>query len=439
MPRKKKSLFRNLISHRRGDAAPAKPRPARQPGPQIDNLEGRVVLSHVGFPGQAYGYGAYSQAPAQVAQDPGMIQAAPLQFAQGADAATDVSAENVAWGSPGMQPVRTIHAPASRGFQGAGPGMSFEFQGQGNAAYGPGIRGVGGADGFATARGWQGAINTTVSSVTQSVSGASVLPAQPGELVQDLSATAAPTNVPYGGQPGGGGFRAIQGTPAAGFQNFRGAAPASFRSFQGGPVAITQGIGGHQAARWTSANAGGDFTPASGFGQQDEQLAEHQETLRTDLEAIIGESGVTDAQRWAFRKDIRALAEADLQLDPEALSPVADDVFSAIADGSFDANLETIRGDFAATFSASADDEGSLTDEELTLVNQTFDHFVAIAKGLNLTTDKLDVLTADRKAIQDDLDRLEVDSTAAPVASTNLDLILSPGQGTVARFARPRA
>jgi hypothetical protein len=311
--------------------------------------------------------------------------------------------------------------------------MSFDVQGEGGPVAGAGMRNIRVANGFGAAQGWRGEVNTTASYVTQSVSEASALPAQQAELLQAPTTPYALTNAPSSGQAVGG-YRTLQAAPASGFQTFQGTPYGGFQTFQGNPSAGFQAIQGRPFA------GGRGFTQAQG-SVQDEQLAEHQETLRTDLDAVVGESAVTDGQRWAFKKDVRSLAEAGLPLDPEALSSVADGLLTAIADGSFEANQETIRGEFAATFTESSDDSDdsdALSDKEVALVNQTFDHFVAIAKGLNLTTDKLDVLTADRKAIQDDLERLEISTTGTPAPDSNLDLILSPNQGSGARFVRAR-
>lgn len=388
MPRKE-NLLRSLISFRRGKAASTKHRKPKQPVPQLDNLEGRVVLSHFGMPGQ--GMASLSRVPAQIGQETGPGQQAFVQFGQDAGMAGTTAIGGRGFATNGgfsvaqqgraTNPVRGVQATdfgSSRGMQGTPAGLhSVQANAPGMAWGQPsGMTGVG----------------TTAPTALPTATIQQVGPAQ-GQAMPNLQ-----MGGPLGGSIGGG-FRGFQGGAHGGFQG-------------GGPQGAGQG-----------------FARGRGTVAQDEQLTEHQETLQTNLETVIGDSGVTDGQRLALSKDIQSLAKAGLQVDPAALSPVADSLLAAVADGSFDANQETIRSDFAATFGGTTDGEGSLSDENLALVNQTFDHAVAIAKGLNLTTDKLDQLTADREAIQADLERLGVDTTAAPAPDSSLSLIVTPGPG----------
>lgn len=183
-------------------------------------------------------------------------------------------------------------------------------------------------------------------------------------------------------------------------------------AFPGGPLALR----------------GGNFRRGGGRGFiGDEQLNEDLQQLRTDLSGVLSGSSVTDAQRLALRTDFRAIAETGFRVDKEALGTVVDSLLTALADGTYDSDAtvaQSIEESFDALFADSSVDQ--------TLIDQTYADLVAVARGLDISTEELDTLAADREAIQADLERLGIDAAkqGGPGWSTsNLDLVLSPGFG----------
>jgi hypothetical protein len=171
------------------------------------------------------------------------------------------------------------------------------------------------------------------------------------------------------------------------------------------------------------------FLPGRSSIVQDQQLATDLDKLRTDTDAVLSGSSVTDAQRQALANDMRSIrnADSDLQLDKTALSNVVDTLLTALADGSYDANTDTaasIKSSFTTLF------DGSSVDQSL--IDQTFTDLLAVARGLNISTDELNTLSTDRAAITADLTRLGIDTTHPGPGQSNVDLVLSPG------FGRPR-
>lgn len=162
----------------------------------------------------------------------------------------------------------------------------------------------------------------------------------------------------------------------------------------------------------------------------DEQLQAHMETLRTDTEAVLAGSSVTDSQRLALSKDLKAIAEAGFTIDMNTLSAVADSLLAALADGSYDtdaAKVTAIQQSFHDLFTDSSVDS--------TRIGTTYNDFLAVARGLNVSTEGLQTLNADRAAIQADWERLGLldpstdTDTADPAPGmmpqgSNLELIL---------------
>lgn len=186
------------------------------------------------------------------------------------------------------------------------------------------------------------------------------------------------------------------------------------------------GPGGFRGGRGGGPGRGG-FGDMGRPAPIDEQLAEHMNQLRTDMESVLSGSAVTDAQRLALSQDLRVIADAGLRLDPTKLQPIADTLLTAVADGTYDSNAETaasIRTSFDALFTDSSVDS--------TVIDKTYNDLVAVAKGLNLSTEELNTLTADRAAIAADLERLGIDTTDHPGPqgpSSNLEFLLAPGFG----------
>ena len=189
------------------------------------------------------------------------------------------------------------------------------------------------------------------------------------------------------------------------------ATSANGLAFPGGPLALR----------------GGSFRRGGRGFIGDEQLREDLQQLRTDLTAVLGGSAVTDAQRLALRTDFRSIAETGFRVDKEALGTVVDSLLTALADGSYDSDAtvaQSIQDSFEALFADSSVDQ--------TLVDQTYADLVAVARGLDISTEELETLAADREAIQADLERLGIDATIGQGpgwSTTNLDLVLSPGFG----------
>ncbi len=154
---------------------------------------------------------------------------------------------------------------------------------------------------------------------------------------------------------------------------------------------------------------------------QDADLTAHLEQLRNDQLAVLSGSSVTDAQRLALRTDLRDLGEAGVCLDPATLAPVIDSLLTTLADGTYDSDATVARANQDAFNALFAD-----TGVDQTLIDKTYTDIVAIARNLNLSTDGLTQLAADREAIDADLERLGFTSTRG-FSQSNLDLILSPG------------
>lgn len=199
------------------------------------------------------------------------------------------------------------------------------------------------------------------------------------------------------------------------------------------------GLGSRAAARLATAAAAntdsssttsltltGGSAGACGAGLgsvQDEQLASELETLRTDVGAVLSGSAVTDAQRLAPRTDLRTLAAAGFRFDKATLAPVVDSLLAALADGTYDSDAAVSaanRAAFTALFSGSSVSQAT--------IDRTYTDIVAVARGLDISTDELNTLAADREAIQASLARLGITSTRG-AGQTNLDFILSPGGG----------
>lgn len=170
---------------------------------------------------------------------------------------------------------------------------------------------------------------------------------------------------------------------------------------------------------------GGSAGACSGgvAGVQDAQLAAELKTLRTDVNSVLSGSTVTDAQRLALRTDLDTLADADFKFDKATLGPVVDSLLSTLADGTYDSDATVAAANkdaFTALFA------GTTVSQDT--IDKTYTDIVAIARNLNISTDELTTLSADRAAVQASLTRLGI-STSKDVGQTNLDFILSPGGG----------
>jgi hypothetical protein len=169
---------------------------------------------------------------------------------------------------------------------------------------------------------------------------------------------------------------------------------------------------------WAGDGPGGPGGPG---GTQDAQLTTDLQKLQTDLKADVAGSTVTDAQRYALGNDIRTITQAGVTIDRTALKTVADNLLTALADGTYDSSADkaaAIKTAFAAAFTGTSVDQ--------TQVTQAYTDFVAVARGLNLTSAELTTQAADNTAIQADFTRLGIGTTGdhGPGASGNIDLIL---------------
>ena len=233
-----------------------------------------------------------------------------------------------------------------------------------------------------------------------------------------------------------GRLKAAQAAPASPRRS--GQAAPTFDNLEGRALMAHFG-GGHAARHLAGSAIFGDAGASSattatrtgghhgGSIARDAQLTADLATLRTDLDSVLAGSSVTDAQRLALRTDLRTIATAGFRVDKAALAPVVDSLLTALADGSYDsdaATAQSIRDSFDALFTDSGVDS--------TLIDQTFTDIVAVARNLNVSTDELTTLAADRSAIQADLTRLGIDGTGRgfKALGSNLDLVLS-GTGRV--------
>ncbi len=184
------------------------------------------------------------------------------------------------------------------------------------------------------------------------------------------------------------------------------------------------------AATTTTAGTGAQSTDARGPKgpdaalMQDPQLRTHVDQLRKDTRAVLAGSAVTDAQRQALGDALGALRAADATVDPARLATVGDRLLTALADGTSEAGATTLKADFAAAITG--------TSLDSTLVDTAYEGVLTVARSLNVSTDELIALAADRAAIQADLARLGVDPTDGPGGhgpggDSNVELILSPG------------
>lgn len=158
-------------------------------------------------------------------------------------------------------------------------------------------------------------------------------------------------------------------------------------------------------------------------GVQDAQLATDLQQLRTDTQAVLSGSTVSDTQRQALASSMRALRDAGATFDRTKLGAVADGVLTALASGS-----DATKADFAAALTSSKPIDPNLIDT-------AYNNLVTVARGLNLSTDELNTLASDRAAIKADFDRLSAGDTGqngghhGPGDSSNLELILGHGPG----------
>lgn len=201
------------------------------------------------------------------------------------------------------------------------------------------------------------------------------------------------------------------------------------------------GLGSHAAARLataavanTTSSSTTNLTLTGGSagacgtnlgGVQDAQLATELQTLRTDVNAVVAGSAVTDAQRLALRTDLNTLSTAGFRFDKATLAPVVDSLLTSLANGTYDAADGTVAAANKAAFAALFAGNTSVTQAT---IDQTYGDIVAVARGMNISSDELSKLSADRTAIQASLTRLGITSTQ-DAGQSNLDLILSPGGG----------
>ena len=198
-----------------------------------------------------------------------------------------------------------------------------------------------------------------------------------------------------------------------------------------GTMASTAGSASDQAAligTMASARGGRLGFPGRGRGGpiQDTQLTQDLQKLQTDVQSVLSGSTVTDAQRQALGTDLRSLHEAGFRPDKDALSPVVDSLFKSLADGTYDSDAsvaQSIQTSFQGLFT------GSTVDQ--TLIDKTYADLVAVARNLNISSEELATLDADRAAIKADLERLGLptDGKGPKPMSSNADFLFSPPRG----------
>lgn len=157
---------------------------------------------------------------------------------------------------------------------------------------------------------------------------------------------------------------------------------------------------------------------------QDAQLTTELAKLKTDTQAVVAGSTVTDAQRQALGMDLKSIAKTGFRVGESTLQPVVESLLTSLADGSY-ANASSgiaaqNQADFTALFSGSSVDSA--------LIAQTYTHLVDVARNMNISTDELNTLAADRAAIEASLTRLGI-PTNSKKADSLAELVLSPGFG----------
>lgn len=184
-------------------------------------------------------------------------------------------------------------------------------------------------------------------------------------------------------------------------------------------------IGNMASARGGRAGLG---FPGRGRGGpiQDAQLTQDLQKLQTDVQSVLSGSTVTDAQRQALGTDLRSLHEAGFRPDKDALAPVVDSLFKSLGDGSYDSDAsvaQSIQTSFQGLFT------GSTVDQ--TLIDKTYSDLVTVARNLNISSEELATLDADRAAIKADLVRLGLptDGKGPKPDSSNADFLFSPPRG----------
>lgn len=185
----------------------------------------------------------------------------------------------------------------------------------------------------------------------------------------------------------------------------------------------TSSTGASTSTSTTASAASRGLGRAGRRGVQDADLTAHLQQLQTDINSVLSGSAVTDAQRLALRTDLRAIADAGFKLDRTALATVVDSLLTTLADGTYDSDA-TVADANRTAFNNLFTDSGL----NQTLIDRTYTDIVAVARNLNISTEELSTLSADRAAIQADLTRLGL-STAKGFSQSNLDLIIAPGVG----------
>lgn len=196
--------------------------------------------------------------------------------------------------------------------------------------------------------------------------------------------------------------------------------PAAALGFRGLPGHARHAI----MATTNTANTNTNSPRLRGGRIQDAQLTADLQKLRTDTEAVMVGSTVTDAQRLALRNDLRTIAQTGFKIDRAGMNTVGDNVLKALADGSYDSDATkaaAITTSFNSLFTGS-----TITQAQ---IDKTFTDFVAVARNLNISTAELDTLAADQAAIKADLTRLGITPPDQHPGDSNTALILGGGFG----------
>ena len=179
-------------------------------------------------------------------------------------------------------------------------------------------------------------------------------------------------------------------------------------SFPGGAAEMPK-FGGSRGPRGGDSGRGGPGLI------QDAQLKTDLEKLRTDTDAVVAGSTLTDAQRKALAQDLRSLAKAGVRVDPEVLKPVTETLLARLADKTYDSDpavAQSVHDSFTAIFKD--------TEADSTLLEQTYADYLTVSRNLNISTDELSTLATDPAAVQADFDRLGVGKPAPRIRFPSL-------------------
>ena len=145
----------------------------------------------------------------------------------------------------------------------------------------------------------------------------------------------------------------------------------------------------------TPSSAG---TSASAFAK----LGADLQTLRTELNTLATQSGLTLADLESLSTDSQSIAEAGFRFNPQTLDSVISELATAVAGNASTAQAQTA---FMALFNGSG--------VSTTAIDNTFSNLVKAIGDSRITPTELSTVASDEAAIQTDLQNLHKKSTTA--------------------------